>query len=92
MTTATENIESLLKTDRPAEALAAVDEAVASGSGPKAQLLFLKGKALWRLGRRSEATSAYAASAALDHDGPAVRALEYARDIESFFNPDLYNP
>lgn len=92
MTNATENIESLLKADRPAEALAAADEAIASAATPSARLLFLRGKSLWRLGRRGEATSAYAAAAELDPDGPASRALEQARDIEAFFNPDLYNP
>lgn len=92
MTTVTANIESLLKADRAADALAAADQAIASGTAPSAHLLFLKGKSLWRLGRRSEATSAYAASASLDPDGPAVRALEHARDIDAFFNHDLYNP
>lgn len=92
MTTVTENIESLLRADRPDEALASAIEAITSTGTPSAHLLFLKGKSLWRLGRRSEATSAYAASAALDPEGPAVRALEHARDIDAFFNPDLYNP
>jgi len=32
------------------------------------------------------------AAASLDPDGPAARALENARDINDFYNTDLYNP
>lgn len=57
-----------------------------------ADALFRRGKIYWRLGNRSKATSDYAAAALTDPDSPAVQALEQARDIENFFNPDLLNP
>lgn len=57
-----------------------------------AEALFERGKLYWRTGNRSAATTDYAHSASLKPDGPAARALEMARDIESFFNPDLLNP
>lgn len=57
-----------------------------------ARALYERGRLYWRLGRRAKATSDYAASASLDPDGPAAILLEQARDIESFFNPDLLNP
>lgn len=78
--------KQLLASDQPQEALELLADAT------DAEGLFLKGKALWRLGRRAEATSAYAQAAALDPESPAAQALDHARDIESFFNPDLLNP
>ncbi len=52
-----------------------------------ADAFFERGKLYWRA-----ATTDYAHSASLQPDGPAARALEMARDIESYFNPDLLNP
>ena len=53
---------------------------------------FVRGKTLWRMGQRQPATSCYARAASLDGSSPAVAALEHARAIEDFFNPDLLNP
>jgi cytochrome c-type biogenesis protein CcmH/NrfG len=53
---------------------------------------FTLGKILWRLDRRSEATSAYRTAVDIDPDSPAAIALQYAGDIADFFNPDLFNP
>ncbi|MBD5374307.1 MAG: tetratricopeptide repeat protein [Paramuribaculum sp.] len=53
---------------------------------------FLRGRLRWRAGDRSGATSDYAHASAINPESGAVRALEMARDIESFFNPDLLNP
>ena len=33
-----------------------------------------------------------ACASELDPSSPAAKALEQARDIAGFFNPDLYNP
>lgn len=57
-----------------------------------ADLYFRRGKLWWRLGNRAAATSDYARASALDPASPAVKALEHARDVADFFNPDLYNP
>lgn len=57
-----------------------------------AEMYFRRGKLYWRLGRRSDATSDYAKASAIDPSSPAVKALEHARDVADFFNPDLYNP
>ncbi len=57
-----------------------------------AQALFLRGKIHWRTGNRKAATDDYLKSARLEPGGPAERALEQARDIESFFDRQLYNP
>ncbi len=68
-----------------------LDEFIAANPD-HAEALFLRGKVWWRMGERSRATSDYAASAAIDPAGPAAKALEQARDIADFFNPDLLNP
>lgn len=57
-----------------------------------AEALFMRGKLYWKLGNRAAATSSYAAAAELDPGSPAAAALEQARTIEAFFNPDLLNP
>ena len=82
----------LIARDRLDEALYAVNRLIADGDGDDATLLFVRGKIYWRRGDRARATGDYAAAASLDPDGPAARALENARDINDFYNTDLYNP
>lgn len=86
-----EEIEELAGKNKTGEAIEALDRFVAEHPHD-AQALFLRGKLWWRLGRRSCAMNDYAASAEIDPEGPASKALEQARDIEAFFNPDLLNP
>lgn len=85
------SIKDMIANNRLDEALSELDYMILSHP-EDSYVLFLRGKVKWRLGRRSEAQNDYLASAAIDPDGPASAALEYARDIESFFNPDLLNP
>ena len=85
------DLEALLASDRLDEAVAEATRLL--GASPSdASLLFMRGKAYWRLGNRRAAMTDYAASAAIDPSGPASRALEHARDIAGFFNPDIFNP
>jgi len=86
-----QNIRSLIDASRPDEALAALSS-LPEPEAATAEAWFLRGLALWRRGDRAAATSAYAHAASLDPAGPAAQALEMARDIEAFFNPDLLNP
>lgn len=53
---------------------------------------FDRGKLKWRLGDRAGAMGDYSKATELNPDSPAAMALEQARDIAGFFNPDLYNP
>ncbi len=86
-----QNIRSLIDASRLDEALAALSSLPESESST-AEAWFLRGLTLWRRGNRAAAASAYAHAASLDPEGPAVQALDMARDIEAFFNPDLLNP
>lgn len=85
------NIDHLIASEQLEEAIAALSDAIAS-SKADASLYFTRGRLLWRIGKHSAAMSDYAHAAELDPSSPAVYALEQARDIAVFFNPDLYNP
>ena len=87
-------IEDLIKQDALADALEMIscilrEELTAE---EHADILFRRGKIHWNMGNPSRATSDYMAAVELDPSSPAGAALEQARDIERFFNPDLLNP
>lgn len=63
-----------------------------AGHREAAEIYFRRGKLYWRIGDMAAATSDYAKASAIDPSSPAVKALEQARDVADFFNPDLYNP
>lgn len=99
------NIDQLIASGHLAEAVKLLGETIAGAMNGEefkagdelarrnvADLYFRRGKLYWRLGERSRATTDYAQASELDPEGPATMALEQARDVESFFNPDLYNP
>ena len=56
------------------------------------EALYLRGRAHRKAGRTREALNDYLASAALNPDGPAVRAYRMEIEILDFYNHDLYNP
>lgn len=86
-----QNYRLLIFESRFEEALGLIDMLV--GKSPEDdELLFERGKLRWRLGDRAGATGDYAKAALINPDSPAVKALEHARDVADFFNPDLYNP
>lgn len=85
------NIDRLIKDNKLHDALVLLNGYIAEHQDD-AGALFMRGKVWWRLGERSRATNDYAASVAIEPDGDAAQALEQARDIEAFFNPDLLNP
>lgn len=72
--------------------LGIAEESSAGDEKMLADMYFRRGKLYWRLGHRADATSDYAKASELDPESPAVMALEQAREVEAFFNPDLYNP
>lgn len=53
---------------------------------------FRAGQAAWHAGDMATAISHYEKAAALDPEGPAAVALDYARDIINFYNTDQFNP
>lgn len=85
------NIDRLIKENKLQDALVLLNERIEKHP-EDADALFVRGKVWWRLGERARATSDYAASASMNPNGAAAYALEQAREIENFFNPDLLNP
>ena len=57
-----------------------------------AGLHYLRGNALVKAGRRTEAMNAYLHASRLDPDSPAVEALALWRGIMDFYCKDMYNP
>lgn len=53
---------------------------------------FLRGRVYWRLQDHGRAVSDYERAVAINPDSPARHALDIARDVFNFFNPDLLNP
>lgn len=85
------NYKQLISDNRFEEALQVLDTLLAA-SPEDDSLLFARGKLRWRLGDRQGATGDYAKAVIINPQSPASKALEHARDIADFFNPDLYNP
>ena len=85
------SISQLIDANRLEEALAALD-AIVGGGGATAEVYYQRGRVNWRLGLRAAAVTDYEHAVALDSGSPARCALEMARDVEAFFNPDLLNP
>lgn len=84
-------IDSLVESGEIGRAIDLLSEYISS-SPRDAQLYFYRGRLNWRLGNRPAAMGDYARAVELDPASPAVHALEQAREIAAFFNPDLYNP
>ena len=86
-----QNYRQLISENRLDEALSAINEMLAEAPEDDT-LLFERGKLRWRMGDRQGATGDYAKASLINPGSPAAKALEHARDIADFFNPDLYNP
>lgn len=86
-----QQIDRLIADNCLDRALQMLDE-ILTARPDDAAALFARGKVYWRMGDRAKATGDYTAAAAIDPQSPAVKALENARDIENFYNTDLYNP
>ena len=55
-------------------------------------LLYELGRLYWKKGDKAKAITHYGHSAEFDPQGPGAIALEQARSIMNFYNPDLLNP
>lgn len=86
-----QKIDELISQNRIDEAISIIQTHIDNNEADDS-VYFTLGKLLWRTGRRSEAMEAYAKAESINPSGPAAIALQQARDIFSFYNPDLLNP
>lgn len=86
-----QTVDKLIADNRLDEALQRLNNTLAQSPGD-AEALFARGRIYWRQGRRGEAITDYAAAVSIDPQSPASIALEQARQVMDFFNPDLLNP
>lgn len=86
-----QNYKDMISSGRYEEAMAALNRLIAENPTDD-RTLFDRGKLKWCLGDRAGAMGDYSKATELNPDSPAAMALEQARDIAGFFNPDLYNP
>lgn len=86
-----QNYKDMISSGRYEEAMAALNRLIAENPTDD-RTLFDRGKLKWRLGDRAGAMGDYSKATELNPDSPAAMALDQARDIAGFFNPDLYNP
>ncbi|MBQ9077868.1 MAG: tetratricopeptide repeat protein [Muribaculaceae bacterium] len=73
------------------EALSRLNEYIA-GEPESDEAYFMRGKVYWRIGDKRQALNDYSRAVGLNPESPAARALENARDVYDFFNPDIFNP
>lgn len=86
-----DEIRRLVAEDRYDEAISRLDQAI-ENEADNAALWYERGRVYWRLGQKSNAISDYEEAVYLDPDSPARHALELARGVMDFYNPDLLNP
>lgn len=87
-----QKIAELINENRLEEAIFIIDNELSQCKNDKDKLFFERGKLHWRMGNKSQAITDYENAVAQNPLSPARIALENARDVISFFNPDLYNP
>ncbi len=86
-----QKIEELINQNRLEEAIISLNNAIEADANNDL-LYFQRGKLHWRLGNRSQAITDYEHTVAINPQSPARIALDNARDVISFFNPDIFNP
>ena len=86
-----QKIEELINENRLNDALLLLNNEITQSQNND-KLYFTRGKLHWRLGNKSQAITDYEHAVDINPDRPARIALDNARDVIAFFNPDLYNP
>lgn len=86
-----QKIEVLINENRLEEAILLLNNEIDTNKNND-KLFFSRGKIHWRLGNKAQAITDYEHAVDINPQSQARIALENARDVISFFNPDLYNP
>lgn len=85
------NIQQLIDENRFDEAVSQINNFI-NGNSRDDEAYFMRGKLLWRLQNYSGAVTDFETAVALNPESGALHALELARDVFDYYNPDLLNP
>lgn len=86
-----QKINVLIEGNRLMEAVDSLNRHIAQNAEDD-EAYFLRGRVYWRMGDRRKAINDYAKAVEINPDSRAARAIENARDVMDFFNPDIFNP
>lgn len=86
-----QKINELIAENRLPEAVEALNCYIALNPEDD-EACFLRGRVYWRMGDRRKAINDYAKAVEINPGSGAARAIENARDVMDFFNPDIFNP
>ena len=85
------NIQQLIDENRFAEATAEINLYITENTRDD-EAFFLRGKLSWRQQNYAAAVTDFETAVSLNPESGARHALELARDVFDFYNPDLLNP
>lgn len=85
------NIQQLIDENRFDEAMSQINIFINQNDGDD-EAYFIRGKLSWRLQNYSAAVTDFETAVSLNSDSGAQHALELARDVFDYYNPDLLNP
>ena len=86
-----QKIEELINENRLEDALLLLNKEIEKDKNND-KTYFCRGKVHWKMGNKSQAITDYEYAVAINPQSPARIALDNARDVISFFNPDIFNP
>lgn len=85
------NIQQLIDENRFDEAMSQINKFIHDNSGDD-EAYFMRGKLSWRLQNYSAAVTDFETAVSINAESGAQHALELARDVFDYYNPDLLNP
>lgn len=85
------NIQHLIDENRTEKALECLNLYIEQNDKDD-EGLFMRGRVYWRMQKYAAAVTDFEAAVAINPESGAQSALELARDVFNFYNPDLLNP
>lgn len=86
-----DNVKNLMDNGHVKEAIAVLDDAIASADGNVDELYYERGNAYWKLQDWKNCLDSYMLAVEVNPESPAVEARRMVEEILQFFNKDMYN-
>lgn len=84
-------VSSLIDSHRADEAIAEARVWIDGGGAPSDELYYLMGNAWRKKGDWQKAIDSWLEAVSINPESPAREAIEFADEILSFYNKDMYN-